>query len=393
MRTLPEGGFALAYADPPHASQRLYRGPSGWERGAEVVFADRWSWDETAEAAFERLKETAGEADALARALSGMRLILGEGPLLAYALFLAEHAIEIRRLLDERGTFFLHLCRRAAHVGRVLLDAIFGPKRFLNAVIWHKTGGGRGRRWFSRKHDVILWYAKGDEWRFFGDAVRVPRKATSGYARSGITARSGKRYTPDPKGAIPDDVWDVPMVNPMAAERVGYPTQKPEALLERIVLAASAPGEWVMDPFCGSGTTLVTAARHGRRFVGIDSAAEAVKKTEERLQSTLKGVYFVVVEFPSTIGGGRVKFRFFSKHACPNCKIAKEVLERFVSEKGLSKLASVESHDLDTVDGLAEGAYYDVMAVPTIIVERDERIVARFDGQIPKEEELERAIS
>ena len=206
-------------------------------------------------------------------------------------------------------------------------------------------------------------------------------------------ARSGKRYMPHPLGAIPDDVWDIPMVNPLSSERVGYPTQKPEALLERIVLAASAPGEWVMDPFCGSGTTLVTAARHGRRFVGIDSAAEAVKKTEERLQSTLKGVYFVVVEFPSTIGGGRVKFRFFSKHACPNCKIAKEVLERFVSEKGLSKLASVESHDLDTVDGLAEGAYYDVMAVPTIIVERDERIVARFDGQIPKEEELERAIS
>jgi hypothetical protein len=198
----------------------------------------------------------------------------------------------MRELLSPTGTLFLHCDPRYDWAARCLLDEVFGPGRLINQIVWHYTGGGRSRRYFSRKHDILFWVARSGSWTFHVDAVRQPYRPTSGYARSGITSRAGKRYEPHPAGTPADDVWDIPIVNPLSRERVGYPTQKPERLLARLVEAASSPGELVADFFCGSGTTLVAAERLGRRWIGCDASETAVAVARERLLSAPGGPDF-----------------------------------------------------------------------------------------------------
>jgi site-specific DNA-methyltransferase (adenine-specific) len=213
-------------------------------------------------------------------------------------------------LLMPNGSLVLHLDARTVHYAKVMLDELLGPRQFVNEIIWHYTGGGRSRRRFSAKHDTLLWYVN-KRGRFparekdvspfqpkrmcpllpllpffDADAVRQPYKPTSGYAKAGIVSAAGKRYQPHPAGTPVDDVWDIPIVNPLAAERCGYPTQKPLALLERLIKALSAPGDLVGDFFCGSGTTLVAAQRLGRRWVGGDLSAAAVACAQARLQGS-----------------------------------------------------------------------------------------------------------
>ncbi len=251
LATLPPSSIDLVVADPPFATGRRRESPSAraGTRSPRVPggFEDRW--------------------DSQA----------------AYLDFLRPRLVAIRRALRPHGSAVLHLDYRAVHAVKLELDRVFGPERFVNEIIWHYTGGGRSRRCFSRKHDTLLWYARGARWTFNIDAVRQPYKPSSGYARGGIVARSGKRYQPHPAGTPVDDVWDIPIVNPLAPERCGYPTQKPERLLERIVLALSRPGDVVLDPFCGSGTTAVVAQRCARRWVACDVSEEAIAVTEKRL--------------------------------------------------------------------------------------------------------------
>lgn len=186
-------------------------------------------------------------------------------------------------LLAPNGSLVLHLDQRAVHYAKVLLDRLLGEERFVNEIIWHYTGGGRSKSRFSNKHDTLLWYAAGPRPRFNVDAVRVPYAPTSRYASGGIVSKAGKRYLPHPDGTPVDDVWDIPIVNPMSRERAGYPTQKPLALLERLVAALTDPGDLVVDLFCGSGTTLVAAARLGRRWIGGDRSAAAIACARQRL--------------------------------------------------------------------------------------------------------------
>jgi DNA modification methylase len=186
-------------------------------------------------------------------------------------------------LLLPSGSLVVHLDHHAVHYVKVILDELLGYHRFVNEIIWHYTGGGRSRRQFSRKHDTLLWYARGPDYLFHIDAVRVPYKPTSGYARSGITAASGKKYRPHPAGTPVDDVWEIPIINPLARERTGYPTQKPLVLLERIIQALTDPGDLVGDFFCGSGTTLVAARNHDRRWMGIDISEAAIACAQKRL--------------------------------------------------------------------------------------------------------------
>ncbi len=199
--------------------------------------------------------------------------------------FLRPRLVALHRLLRPDGSLVVHLDYRTVHEVKLELDRIFGRDGFVNEIIWHYTGGGRSRRYFSRKHDTLLWYARGNRWTFNVDAVRVPYKPSSGYARSGITGRNGKHYRPHPRGTPVDDVWDIPMINPLAHERCGYPTQKPLRLLERLVRALSAEGDLVVDPFCGSGTTAVAAARLGRRWIACDQETAAVEITAQRLRA------------------------------------------------------------------------------------------------------------
>ena len=145
----------------------------------------------------------------------------------AYLQFIYERIVLLKEVLSPTGSIFVHCDHQQSHNIRAILDEVFGSKQFRNEIIWHYTGGGRSKKYFSRKHDSIFWYSHSDKWIFNTENIRIPYKPTSGYAKGGITSKSGKKYLPNPKGTLPDDTWDIPILNPLAKERTGYPTQKP----------------------------------------------------------------------------------------------------------------------------------------------------------------------
>jgi site-specific DNA-methyltransferase (adenine-specific) len=192
---------------------------------------------------------------------------------------------EMRRVLKETGSIFIHCDSYLSHYFKVLLDSIFGQENFINEIIWCYRQGGRGNRAFAKKHDVIFFYSKSHDYTFNGDAVRIPYEGTGGYVRNNNgNWVNGKIYKPNPLGKIPEDWWDIPALTPTSKERIGYDTQKPIALLERIIKTGSNEGDIVADFFCGSGTTLVAAAQLGRKYIGCDINQKAVNITNLRLK-------------------------------------------------------------------------------------------------------------
>lgn len=204
------------------------------------------------------------------------------GGLEAYLNWLLARIGPMRDLLLPDGSFLIHLDWHAVHAVKVALDRLFGPDRFQNEIIWHYQTGGAGRRRFSRKHDSILWYTKSDEWVFRPDRIPVPR---SPKALARARNPKGARIAATDDTKLPGDVLFVPSLNPMSNERTGYPTQKPVELQEVFVEALSDPGETVADFFCGSGTTLVAARNHGRRWLGCDVSPQAVQIARSRLET------------------------------------------------------------------------------------------------------------
>jgi len=186
-------------------------------------------------------------------------------------------------LLSPQGTLYLHLDWHASSYARIILDEIFGPEQFLNEIIWVYHGPSPIRSAFKRKHDTILVYTKSNSYTFNADAVRVPYKeSTLKTFRSSKKAGFGKK--PDlQRGKVPEDWWYFPVVARLHKERTGYPTQKPEALLERILRASSNPGDLVADFFAGAGTTALTAARLDRRWIACDAAPLAITTCSRRL--------------------------------------------------------------------------------------------------------------
>jgi len=192
------------------------------------------------------------------------------------------------RLLAPTGTLYLHLDWHASAYARLLLDEIFGAERLLNEIVWVYHGPSPVRRSFNRKHDTLLVYTKGEQYTFNTDAVRQPYDPST-VKTFAASPKAGFGKVPDlERGKVPEDWWYFPVVARLHNERTGYPTQKPEGLLERIVLASSNPGDLVADFFCGSGTAAVTAARLGRRFLGSDVAWRAVHTTRARLLAEVK---------------------------------------------------------------------------------------------------------
>lgn len=190
----------------------------------------------------------------------------------------------MRDLLEPTGTLYVHLDWHYAHYVKVMLDRLFGRERFLNEIIWCYHGPSPITSAFKRKHDTILVYTRSREYTFNADAVRVPydRSTVETFASS---AKAGFGKAPDlERGKVPEDWWYFPVVARLHGERVGYETQKPLALLERIIRASSNEVERVADFFCGSGTTLVCASALGRSFVGCDSNPLAVSKSVMRLE-------------------------------------------------------------------------------------------------------------
>lgn len=209
----------------------------------------------------------------------------------AWLLPLLEHS---RRVLAPHGSLFVHLDYRAVHYVKVALDRLFGRDLFVNEIVWCYAVGGKSRRGFGRKHDTILWYARGDEWAFYPDAVRVPRRGGSHMrvvldggapVQEKTDRRTGRVYRyPVAAGKVPEDWWaDVETLNHSDRERTGWPSQKPERLVERILRAVTVPGDRVADWFAGSGTTAAVAQRLSRRFVTVDREPASIDVCIARL--------------------------------------------------------------------------------------------------------------
>jgi DNA modification methylase len=316
---LPAATVDLIYLDPPFNSGAVYRS------GGNTVFRDDWHWDEMAQAAL----EAAGEKSEIGRALHALHDLVGKDGLLAYLVMLAPRLDECRRLLRATGSLCLHCDSSAGHYLKVLLDAVFGRDCFRNEIVWHY--GGRGAkavaRQFPRNHDLIFVYSRSPGHHTHYHQYRERRLTGEEARHSGLRRdEQGRWFKTAPRGDYSDqsvrrleadgrihltasgtvrvkyflrqdgdvvvedvligDTWlDIPDAMHLGRERTGYPTQKPELLLERIIRAASRDGDLILDPFCGSGTALVVAERLGRSWIGIDSSLQAIETTRRRLHA------------------------------------------------------------------------------------------------------------
>lgn len=250
-----EGRINLIYADPPFFTNRKY--PARIGRGEDSRKPNQWQMAE-------------GYHD-------------NWNGLDSYLDFLYQRLGLMYRLLAPNGTLYLHLDWHADSYARLLLDELFGADHILNEIIWTYHGPSPIRRAFNRKHDTILAYVKNDDYTFNVDAIREPyNENTVKTFHSSLKAGFGK--VPDlERGKVPEDWWYFPVIARLHSERTGYPTQKPVALLERMVLASSNPGDLVADFFCGSGTTPFVAAKHGRKFIACDETFRALHTTRRRL--------------------------------------------------------------------------------------------------------------
>ncbi|AYG59931.1 site-specific DNA-methyltransferase [Rhizobium jaguaris] len=338
----------LVYLDPPFNSNAnynvLFRTPADEAASAQVeAFRDTWTWGSEAQWAFDELMRTGGSVAAIIHALHAA---LGESDMMAYLVMMAQRLHELRRVLKPTGSLFLHCDATASHYLKIVLDSIFGPEQFANEIIWQRsTGKSLSTRRLPNNHDVILSFAKGREWTWNSDELYEPYDLNNlppsiaekyvhddgdgrkyqldnllnpnhdrpnltyeflGVTRvwrwtrsrmeeaflAGLIHQSApgrvprlKRYLDEQRGMPLGDVWtDIPPLNSQARERLGYPTQKPVKLLNRILSAATIEGGVVLDPFCGCGTTIAAAEIAKRQWVGIDVAFHAIKVIENRIR-------------------------------------------------------------------------------------------------------------
>lgn len=363
---IPDESVDLIYLDPPFNSNatynQLFAGPDGSQSAAQIeAFNDTWHWTDAAEDAYgEVLRSGNGNAAEMLRA---MRSFLGENDMMAYLAMMAVRMIELHRVLKPTGSLYLHCDPTASHYLKILLDAVFGARNFRNEIVWKRTtahSDTKGR--FSHESDIIFYFAKSEEniWntQYVSHAEsyvkshyrhkderglhrhdNIIRSASMGprpnlvYEYRGFTpphgwrvsreklealdndnrlywAKTGtpylKRYLDEQPGEIVGNIWDdISPVNSQAQERLGYPTQKPVALLERIVAASSNPGDVVLDPFCGCGTTVHAAEKLGRQWIGIDVTHLAIGLIEKRLRDAFENVQFTTHGVPQDIEGAR----------------------------------------------------------------------------------------
>jgi DNA modification methylase len=285
----------LCYIDPPFNSKRnynqIYNRVGNEDRAQAQAFTDTWIWDKWADAGYTEIlaNERGRFQPKLVALLKGLHSVLGEDSMLAYLVSMSLRVTEIHRSLRPTGSFFLHCDPTAAHYLKLLLDAIFLSQGgdFRNEIVWCYTGpGSPGMRQFMRKHDTIFWYSKGESWTFNADAVRVPHsEKTKANYKEGLIGSgfAGADHVIHAKGKVPEDWWQI-AIAPRGKEYMGYPTQKPEALLQRIIKAASNEGDLVLDAYCGCGTTIAVAQQLGRRWIGMDITYQSIALVLRRLE-------------------------------------------------------------------------------------------------------------
>ena len=295
----------LCYIDPPFNSKRDYNqiyNNVGKEDKAQVqAFVDTWEWDEAAMRGLERFDLVEGERrypEKTKLLVNSFANVLGRGSMLAYIISISQRIIEIHRVLKPTGSFYLHCDATASHYIKLILDSVFCANGgdFQNEIIWSYQGTGESKKRFKRKHDTIFFYTKGKNHYFSDEGSSEP---ISDFSKSKYTKhdddgsykeirhKDGKIYKQYMKDFMRmRDVWEIPVINAQARERLGYPTQKPETLLEKIILASSKKGDVVLDAYCGCGTTVAVAERLKRKWIGIDITYQSVSLIMKRLTDT-----------------------------------------------------------------------------------------------------------
>lgn len=291
-RYVKDESVDLIYLDPPFKSNQdynvLFAEQDGSRSAAQIkAFKDTWRWDQAAAEALQEVVEAGGHT---AQAMLAFRQLLGDSDMLAYLAMMAPRLTELRRVLKQGGSIYLHCDQTASAYLRLLMDAVFGARCFCNEIIWNYRRWPSPTNHFQRMHDVLLFYAKSSD----GPAIfNVEYEPNS---ESYIKRFKGKTQMLDPetgtrkltleaasKGLPRRDVWDISIIAGSSKERLGYPTQKPEALLERIIGVSSNVGDVVLDPFCGCGTATFVAQRLNRRWIGIDVTQLAITAIKNRL--------------------------------------------------------------------------------------------------------------
>jgi DNA modification methylase len=302
----------LCYIDPPFNSKRnynqIYNNIGSEDRAQAQAFVDTWTWDDAAEKGLEEiiLNFNGVFTHQSIDLIVGLQKVLGKGSLLSYLVHMSLRIAEIHRVLKSTGSFYLHCDPNASHYLKLVLDAIFCAKGgdFRNEIIWDYTFRLMDLpKFFNRKHDVILFYAKGKhstfnmpkiEWT--REALLASRKQKIHVDENGVEwiwMPGGKGNSKNKLRKIDEiiqggkavsDVWQMPIISSSSKERLGYPTQKPEALLERIIQASSNEGDTILDAYCGCGTTVAVAERLKRKWIGIDITYQSISLILKRLE-------------------------------------------------------------------------------------------------------------
>jgi DNA modification methylase len=361
----------LIYLDPPFNSNAtynvLFKEKSGEESTAQITaFEDTWHWGIESERAYSEVVTEGPKI--LSDLIQSFRTFLGQNDMMAYLTMMAIRMIELHRVLKPTGSIYLHCDPTASHYLKILMDAVFGPRKFRTEIAWKRSSAHsdtkQGRKQHGRIHDIIFFYTKSEEWTWnpihtaydqeyvdafykyeeegtgrkyrLGD-ITGPGGAAKGnprYELMGVTrywrysketmnklvkegrivqTRPGsvpayKRYLDEMPGVPIQDVWtDINPIGAQAAERLGYPTQKPERLLERIIKASSKQGDIVLDPFCGCGTTIAVAERLNRRWMGVDITHLAISLMVSRLKDTFGPELcpYKIIGVPKDVGGAK----------------------------------------------------------------------------------------
>ena len=301
MRKIPDECIDLIATDPPFNSKRDYFVPFRDEQGQEPdtlvrAFTDTWTWGEAAEKAYSHLLVEVGGQ--IADTIQGLRQFLNETPMMAYLVMMAIRLVEMHRILKSTGSLYLHCDPSASHYLKIVLDSVFGNKNFRNEIVWCYAGGNPSLKNYPKKHDILLRYTKSEKYTFNVEYKPYSNHNTTGkrFSTKGMSKRRGLNYRAE--GTPITDWWtDIkPLIN-LHRERLGYPTQKPRSLYERILQASSNKGDLVLDPFCGCGTTLMAAEALERQWIGIDLtylSIGAVKTQAEKFFSTGTGGITVI---------------------------------------------------------------------------------------------------